>query len=118
MRVGKFELLILLIWIIPIIISLYVVYLIIKALKKYIQSENKNDPKSVELKASLGEVLKVKRTENKMTQEYVAEKLGVSRQAVSKWESGKSDPSTLNLISLADLYGVSVDELLKSIKNG
>lgn len=49
-----------------------------------------------------------------MTQEFVAETLGVSRQAVSKWENGTSDPSTSNLISLAKLYGVSSEELLKS----
>ncbi len=36
-----------------------------------------------------------------MTQEFVAETLGVSRQAVSKWESGASDPSTTNLMALA-----------------
>lgn len=49
-----------------------------------------------------------------MTQEFVAETLGISRQAVSKWENGTSDPSTSNLISLAKLYGVSSEELLKS----
>jgi len=51
-----------------------------------------------------------------MTQEFVAESLGVSRQAVSKWESGKSDPSTSNLLALAKLYGVSPEEILSSIK--
>ncbi|MFR5093285.1 MAG: helix-turn-helix transcriptional regulator [Adlercreutzia equolifaciens] len=39
-----------------------------------------------------------------MTQEFVAHELGVSRQAVSKWEKGTSDPSTHNLIALAELY--------------
>ena len=48
-----------------------------------------------------------------MTQEMVAESLGVSRQAVGKWESGASEPSTANLIALSKLYGVSVDELLR-----
>ena len=48
-----------------------------------------------------------------MTQEFVAESLGVSRQAVSKWESGVSDPSTSNLLALAKLYGVSAEELLR-----
>ena len=46
------------------------------------------------------------------TQEYVAETLGVSRQAVSKWENGTSEPSTANLMALAKLYQVTVDELL------
>ena len=47
-----------------------------------------------------------------MTQEFVAEALGVSRQAVSKWENGTSDPSTSNLCALAKLYGIPVEELL------
>lgn len=42
----------------------------------------------------------------------MAEALGVSRQAVSKWENGTSEPSTANLMALAKLYGVPVDELL------
>lgn len=50
-----------------------------------------------------------------MTQEFVAEHLGVSRQAVSKWENGTSDPSTSNLLALAKLYGVSAQELLQQI---
>ena len=51
-----------------------------------------------------------------MTQEFVAESLCVSRQAVSKWENGTSDPSTSNLLALAKLYGVSVEEILNKIK--
>lgn len=47
-----------------------------------------------------------------LSQEQVAEKLGVSRQAVSKWECAESSPDTENLIGLAMLYGVTVDELL------
>ncbi len=46
------------------------------------------------------------------SQEYVAEQLGLSRQAVSKWESGKSSPDTKNLIALAELFGCSVQWLL------
>ena len=52
----------------------------------------------------------------KMTQEFVAETIGVSRQAVSKWENGTSDPSTSNLFALAKLYGISVEELLKEVE--
>ena len=48
-----------------------------------------------------------------LTQEQLAEKAGVSFQAVSKWETGKDDPSTTNLIELAKLYGTSPEELLK-----
>jgi len=52
-----------------------------------------------------------------MTQEFVAEALGVSRQAVSKWENGTSDPNTSNLIALAKLYGISAEELLKNVEH-
>ena len=48
-----------------------------------------------------------------LTQEQLGELLGVTRQAVSKWESGASDPSTSNLLALARLYGVSAEELLR-----
>lgn len=51
-----------------------------------------------------------------MTQEFVAETLGVSRQAVSKWESGISDPSTTNFMALAKLFGVTVEDMLKEVK--
>lgn len=64
-------------------------FLLIKALKKYIKSETVRKEKAESAK-SLGEVLKRHRTECKMTQEFVAETLGVIRQAVSKWESGGS----------------------------
>ncbi len=47
-----------------------------------------------------------------MSQEQVAERLGVSRQAVSKWECAESSPDTENLIGLALLYQITVDELL------
>lgn len=71
------------------VILVYLVFLLIKALKKYIKSEPVRKEKA-ERARSLGEVLKRHRTECKMTQEFVAETLGVSRQAVSKWESGVS----------------------------
>lgn len=47
-----------------------------------------------------------------LSQEDLAARLGVSRQAVSKWERAESAPDTDNLISLARLYGVSLDALL------
>jgi transcriptional regulator with XRE-family HTH domain len=52
-----------------------------------------------------------------MTQEFVSESLGVTRQAVSKWENGTSDPSTSNLLALAKLYGVNADELLRQVNS-
>ncbi len=93
----------------------YLVYLLIKALKKYIQSEPVRKEKSQNAR-SLGEVLKKHRTECRMTQEFVAEAIGVSRQAVSKWESGQSDPSTTNLMALAKLFQVTPEELLKEVQ--
>ncbi len=50
--------------------------------------------------------------------DIVAEALGVSRQSVSKWENGSSDPNTANLIALAKLYGVSPEELLGCVTGG
>ena len=52
------------------------------------------------------------RKQHGLSQEELAEKLGVSRQAVSKWERVEAAPDTDNLIALAKLYGVSLDELL------
>ena len=51
-----------------------------------------------------------------LSQEELAAKIGVSRQAVSKWERAEASPDTDNLILLADIYGVSLDELLKGEK--
>ena len=93
----------------------YLIYLLIKALRKYIRSEPVRREKS-ESARSLGEVIKKHRTECKMTQEFVAEAIGVSRQSVSKWESGASDPSTTNLIALANLYGLTAEELLQEMQ--
>lgn len=52
------------------------------------------------------------RKKHGLSQEELADKLGISRQAVSKWERAESSPDTDNLICLAKLYGVSLDELL------
>ncbi len=62
---------------------------------------------------TFAENLKEIRCNLNLSQEYVAEKIGVSRQAVSKWETGNSEPSTANLRALADLYSISLDELIK-----
>lgn len=61
---------------------------------------------------SLGSNISNKRKTLKLSQEYVAEQLGVSRQAVSKWETNQSEPSTDNLIKLADLFDVDIKELV------
>ena len=48
-----------------------------------------------------------------LSQEELAEKLDVSRQAVSRWEMGETMPDAQNLIMLSDIFGVSVDYLLR-----
>ena len=90
----------------------YLFRLVILALLKYLRSGEVRKEKT-ETRKTLGEALKARRTACKMTQEFVAEAIGVSRQAVSKWESGASDPSTSNLLALAKLYGVSAEDLLR-----
>lgn len=60
-----------------------------------------------------GEYLKKLRTENKLSQEQLSEKLGISRQSISKWEQGVSTPDIDNFVKLSDLYNVPVDSLLK-----
>ena len=54
------------------------------------------------------------RKKNGLSQEELADKLGLSRQAVSKWERAESSPDTDNLICLAKLYNVSLDDLLQT----
>lgn len=54
------------------------------------------------------------RKEKGLSQEELAEKLGLSRQAVSKWERAESSPDTDNLICLAKIYNISLDELLRT----
>lgn len=60
-----------------------------------------------------GEYLKDLRVKNKYSQEKLGELLGLSRQSISKWEQGYAVPDTENLLKLSELYGVSVDTLLK-----
>ena len=96
---------------------IFLFVLLVRALLKYLRSGEVRKEKA-ETKRSLGEALKAHRTRCKMTQEFVAEAIGVSRQAVSKWESGASDPSTSNLLALAKLYGVSAEDLLREAAGG
>lgn len=94
---------------------LYLIILLIKALRKYLKSEPVRNEKK-HMAKTLGEVIRRKRLDCHMTQEFVADALGVSRQAVSKWESGASDPSTTNLTALADLFEITPEEILKEIR--
>lgn len=63
---------------------------------------------------ALGERIKECRQQANLSQEKVAELVGVSRQAVTKWEANQSAPSTENLFKLAEIFGTSVDLLLTS----
>ena len=96
-------------------VVVYLIYLLIMALRKYLKSEPVRKEKT-DMAKSLGEVIKRHRMECKMTQEFVAEAIGVSRQAVSKWESGVSDPSTSNLSALAKLFGTTAEDILRELK--
>ena len=93
---------------------IFLFILLVKALLKYLRSSEVRKEKAT-VRKSLGEVLKDHRVRCQMTQEFVADHLGVSRQAVSKWENGTSDPSTSNLLALANLYHVDAAELLREV---
>lgn len=60
---------------------------------------------------TLGQRISELRKERGYAQEYVAEQMGVSRQAVSKWETDQCAPDTYNLIALSELFGVTVEYL-------
>ena len=124
-----FAILNLLLFVVFTAVFIYVLVLVIKALKKYIKTEKQQkdmtmvqQPPELQkeetvVQQTLGERLKAVRMRYNMTQEFVAEQLGVSRQAVSKWESGKAEPSTANLLALAKLYDISVEDLIKNIQS-
>ena len=102
----------LIVWLFLAAAAVYLIYLIIQALRKYTKSMPVRKEKAENAK-TLGEILKQHRMRCKMTQEFIAETLGVSRQAVSKWENGTAAPSTTNLMAMAKLFGVDAAELLK-----
>lgn len=62
---------------------------------------------------NIGEKIKDCRMKAGLSQEQLAEKLHVSRQAVTKWENGRGIPDIANLIALSDEFNMSLDELLK-----
>jgi len=65
---------------------------------------------------TLEEQIKHYRKQAGLSQEKMAEKIGVSRQAITKWENGTGTPDITNLVAIADLFQVSVDELLSNEK--
>lgn len=93
---------------------IYLLVLAVRALRVYIHSKEARQQMN-SVRRTLGEVIKAHRQRCQMTQEFVAESLGVSRQAVSKWEMGTSEPSTSNLMALAQLFGVTAEELLREV---
>lgn len=62
---------------------------------------------------SIGEKLKNCRKEAGLTQEYVCEQINVSRQTISNWENEKTLPDIYSLVSLSEIYGISLDQLIK-----
>ena len=63
---------------------------------------------------SLGETIRSKREERDMTQQELADLLHVTRQTVSRWESGSRCPDLILSKKIADIFGVSLDELVSS----
>ena len=66
----------------------------------------------------LAENLLYLRKRNRLTQEQVAAAVGVSRQALSKWETGESAPDIDNCIALANFYNVTLDDLVRYAPEG
>ena len=65
------------------------------------------------MNVEIAQRLAERRKQAGLSQEALAARLGVSRQAVSKWEQGRAAPSTANLLALAKLYGACAEELLQ-----
>lgn len=63
----------------------------------------------------LAEKIQQLRKRNNLSQEQLSDKLGISRQSISKWESGQSIPEIDKIIQLSDVFGVTTDYLLKNI---
>ena len=59
--------------------------------------------------------IKKYRKENNLSQDELAEKLGVSRQSISLWETGQTQPTIENIIALARIFNVSTDEILDNV---
>ena len=68
----------------------------------------------VRMEKTIGKKLHELRKQSGFTQDYVAEKLGVSAQAVSKWENDIACPDIMTLPNIASLYGITIDELFKN----
>ncbi len=96
-------------------IIVFSIVMIIRKIRKSKKDNIKDD--NVIIPKTLGETIKDHRVNCNMTQEFVAESIGVSRQAVSKWENGMAAPSTSNIFALAKLFDISAEDLLKSVND-
>lgn len=65
----------------------------------------------------ISKCIKDARQNNNISQESLAEQLGVSRQTVSSWETGKSYPDIVSVIKMSDIFNISLDKMLKEDKN-
>lgn len=71
--------------------------------------QEKNQVKHMKLE----EKLRLLRKQNGLSQEQLADKLGIARQTISKWETGQAVPELNGLILLSDLYGITIDRIVK-----
>ena len=77
-----------------------------------VQSNKKGDMRMTDM--TMGQRIAVRRKLKNMSQEALAEQLQVSRQAISKWESGRGYPNIDSLRAIAKFFSVTVDDLLSS----
>lgn len=65
----------------------------------------------------LEEKLQLLRKQNGYSQEQLADKIGIARQTISKWENGQAVPELNGLILLSELYGVTIDRIVRKMMN-
>lgn len=99
------------------IISLVLTIMFFSYLFKFLRNSKMARGEKRIIKKNLSEILKTARIDNRMTQDFVAETIGVSRQTIYKWEKGLSEPNMSNLIELAKLYNINIEELLSNLND-
>lgn len=77
--------------------------------------DDKNNISNMEVVMKFNEKLIELRKSKGLSQDELGEKLQVSRQSISKWETGQSYPDFAKLVNISDYYGLSLDELVKGI---
>lgn len=103
-------------WLLPILVVaagiIFLLVQVISVLIRYVRSgEVRRRREERGRTKALGEILKIHRIRCGMTPEFVAEAVGVSRRAVFRWEKGTCVLNAANLRPLAELYGVTMEEL-------